>query len=312
MGDFDLRDAAFDSLYDIVKQDENAVFLTADQGSFSLNKLQKDFPSQYYNVGISEQTMINVASGLTLEGKKVFVHAITPFLIERCYEQIKLNLSCMKLPICLMSIGGGVVYNGDGPSHHSINDIAIIRSLPNIAIFSPSDYTSLEWSVRQAGLNNFPSYIRLDKGSYPDIHCNEDLNNGAGFSMIRYYGNDVLFVCTGTIIHDVIELSDEMRKSGPLTGVLDLYDLKDYNVSELSNILSQFCLIVSVEEHSVIGGIGSIVEEVMAKKCFGSILIKMGIQDCFCRYSGDRNWMRHFFGIDKESIRDKLVSYAGR
>jgi transketolase len=312
MRDFDLRDAAFNTLYDIMKEDKNTFFLTADQGGLSLDKLRKDFSSQYYNVGISEQAMINIASGLTLSGKKVFVHAITPFLIERCYEQIKLNLSCMRLPVCLMSMGGGIIYSGDGPSHHSINDIAIIRSLPNISFFSPSDYTSFEWSVCQAQSNNLPSYIRLDKGVYPDIHCKEDLNNGFGFSMIRDYGHNVLFVSTGTIIHDVIELSDEMNVSGTSTAVMDLYILKGYNEVELMTTLGEFSLIVSVEEHSVIGGLGSVVEEVMSKKCFGNILIKIGIQDCFCRYSGDRAWMRKFFGIDKKSIYDKVISYTGR
>ena len=139
LSDIDIRDAFFDELYEIAKEDKEVLFLTADMGALSLEKFKRDLPSQYINVGIAEQNMISVAAGLTLGGKKVFVYAIAPFITQRCYEQIKIDLACMRLSVTIIGAGAGIAYNSDGFTHHATQDIAIMRALPGMIILNPAD-----------------------------------------------------------------------------------------------------------------------------------------------------------------------------
>ena len=165
-----MRDTFFNSLYDIAKQDRQVILITADCGAPSLDKFRRDLAEQYFTVGIAEQNMINVAAGLALEGKIVYTYAIAPFASLRCYEQIKVNLCCMRLPVTVLGIGAGFAYDIMGPTHHATEDISIMRALPELTILNPSD------SVMAGGLAQFsyrlpgPKYIRFDRGGIPDLY----------------------------------------------------------------------------------------------------------------------------------------------
>ena len=131
LSSIDTRDAFFFDLYNIARNDRQVVFLTADMGAYSLARFKKDLPKQYINVGVAEQNMVSVAAGLSLSGKKVFIYSITPFTTFRCFEQIKIDLSGMNLPVVIVGMGTGFTYSGDGPTHHAIHDLAVMRVLPD-------------------------------------------------------------------------------------------------------------------------------------------------------------------------------------
>lgn len=163
----ELRDPFFRRLHELAFHDEAIVVLTADMWAIGLDPFRADFPERCVDVGIAEQTMVNVAAGLALEGKRPFCVAIAAFAVYRCYEQIKLNLGDMRLPITVVGIGPGLSYAWDGPSHHCLYDIEILRLLPGITILSPHDEADAAEAARIAYERTGPTYVRLAKGPLP-------------------------------------------------------------------------------------------------------------------------------------------------
>ncbi len=166
----DTRDAFFDELYAIAMEDRNIMFLTADMGAFSLAKFKKDLPEQYINVGVAEQTLVSVAAGLALGGKRVFIYAMAAFITQRCYEQIKIDLCQMRLPVTIIGSGPGLTYGSEGPTHHAINDVAIMKVLPEMMIITPRDPEEAKEAARIAYGRQMPVYIRLAKGKLPAVY----------------------------------------------------------------------------------------------------------------------------------------------
>jgi len=160
----DIRDAFFDELYEIASGDKNVMFLTADVGAWSLDRFKEDLPAQYINVGVAEQNLVSVAAGLALGGKKVFIYSIAAFIIQRCYEQIKIDLFQMRLPVTIIGSGPGLTYGSDGPTHHATNDIEIIRVLP-LTIITPSSPEEAKEAAVIGYQSKLPVYIRLGKSS---------------------------------------------------------------------------------------------------------------------------------------------------
>lgn len=305
----DLRDAFFDSLYDLVKDDDNFYFLMADMWAFSLQKFKDRLGDRFINVGISEQNMISVAAGLAKEGKKVCVYTITPFITERCFEQIKVDLCCMNLPVMIIGIGAGLTYSNDGPTHHSLNDIAIMRTLPNMTIYSPSTPEMNQALAEQAYNNDGPSYIRLDKGDFPEIYPNHvDYSSGA---IGPVFSGDIVFVSTGTNIYDVRDAAVSLQSEGFKTSYIDLFRIKPLDEKGVIEMIAKFRYVVVVEEQTPIGGLGSIVCELMAMYNIYRPLKRISLPDEFCKKYGDRDWIRKQYGLDKDSIEKTVLEWYG-
>lgn len=167
LSEINIRDAFFDEVYTIAGGDKSVIFLTADMDAHSLGKFRKDLPSQYFNVGVAEQNMVSVAAGLALGGKKVFIYSVASFVTQRCYEQVKVDLCGMHLPVTLIGSGPGITYSSDGPTHHAVQDIANMRALPGITILSPADSSTAAAAARLAYRDKGTVYVRLDKGKLP-------------------------------------------------------------------------------------------------------------------------------------------------
>jgi len=304
----DLRDAFFDRLYELAIEDENFYFLTADMWAFSLGKFKENLGDRFINTGISEQNMISVAAGLAKAGKKVCVYTITPFVTERCFEQIKVDLCCMNLPVMIVGIGAGFTYSNDGPTHQSLNDIAIMRTLPNMTIYSPSSPDMNAAVAEQAFANGGPSYIRLDKGDFPELypsHCQFDY----GWIGPMFEGQ-ILFISTGTNVYDVREVAQSFIEMGIQSSYIDLFKIKPIDDKAIVRMISKFKKIVVVEEHSPIGGLGSIVCELMAMNNVYRPLKRISLPDEFCKQYGDREWIKKQYGLDKDSIQKTVLEWS--
>jgi len=184
IADIDIRDAFFDEVYTIASQDSRVIFLTADMGSFSLNRFKADLSSQYINVGVAEQNLVSIAAGLALAGKKVFIYTIASFVTQRCYEQIKIDICGMRLPVTIIGSGPGLSYSSDGPTHHAIQDILIMRALPEMTILNPGDSTTAVAAARIAYRSQGPVYVRIDKGKLPLLYENDE-DFSAGLSLLK-------------------------------------------------------------------------------------------------------------------------------
>lgn len=305
----DIRDAFFDELYQLAENDANVILMTADMGAFSLERFRKDFPDRFINVGISEQNLISAAAGLSLSGKKVFVYAIIPFVTLRCLEQIKVDLCVMNLPITIVGAGAGFTYSSDGPTHHAIEDVSIMRALPGMTIYNPSEQMTAKAAAQQAYQATGPVYVRLDKGAWPVLHSADD-DWSKGLAYIRK-GSKLLVIATGCMTHVSLELADAIQASGVNAGVVDLYRLKPV-ASELVEIAKDYDFVVTLEEHTLPGGMGGAVVELFADEGLMIPVKRLGIPDVYPEGYGDRDWMRKEGGIDFNSLISRIMQETHR
>lgn len=302
----DIRDAFFDTVYDLAAHDTDVVFMTADADAFSLRRYRKDFPARFVNVGVAEQNMVCVAAGLALSGKKVFVYSIIPFLTMRCYEQIKVNVCSMNLPVTIVGAGAGLSFAHDGPTHHAVSDIAIMRKLPELSIFNPSEVNVAAGAARAAYAAEIPAYVRLDKGVMPQLHTG--IRFDEGMAIVRE-GADLCIVATGLMVHTALEVAAELSLTGIESTVVDLYRVKPLNEEFMLSLLDRFENVVTLEENTVVGGIGSMVGEVVVDHHKPTRLKRIGLREEQCFQYGSREWLHHVYAIDKEGIITAVRSW---
>ena len=304
----DMRDAFFDEVYNIAKNDRNIIFLTADMGAFSLERFRKDLPEQYINVGVAEQNMISIAAGLTLGGKRVFAYGIAPFVTMRCYEQIKVDLCCMKLPVSVVSVGSGFTYGSDGPTHHATHDIAVMRTLSEITILNPSDPVMASACAKMACCDEGPKYIRVERGKLPILYDGKTEEFKEGIAILKQ-GLDITIIATGMMVHRAIEVSKKLSEYSIDAGVVDLYRIKPVNETLLVNILGKSKKIVTIEENAIIGGTGSVISEMLSDSCLSVPLKRIAANDFHCYDYGDREWINSQLGLDVDGIVKSILSW---
>jgi transketolase len=297
-----MRDAFFDRLFEIASSDHNVVVLTADFGSPSLDKFRDKLPAQYINIGISEQNMISIAAGLALSGKKVYVYAILPFLIMRAYEQIKTDICSMNLDVTMVGVGTGYSYNNAGDTHYAPQDIALMRVLPNLTIWSPADSNS----ARNLALITYrhcePQYIRLDRvKSYIDeyVSLNE---NGIWW---REFGDDILIITTGIMIDTSLKVCEKLNKRKISPSVYYVWRLKPLALE----ISKRYHHVVTIEEHYLEGGLGSIIAELIADSGQDIKLKRFGLPLQFNENLGSRESLHKLVGLDVESITQNIIRW---
>jgi transketolase len=302
-----MRDAFFDELYEIARKDRDVVLLSADMGAPSLDKFREDLAGQYINVGIAEQNMINLATGLALEGKKVFVYAIMPFATQRCYEVIKVNLSLMNIPVTVVGVGAGFGYDDSGPTHHATEDLATMRALPNMNIICPSDIVMTAEAVHMSYQMTTPNYVRLDREVLPVIY-QADTDFSDGLSVLRD-GNDVAIISAGNMVHIALEIAEKLKNSSIATGVIDLYRIKPINQELLLKSLKLTKRVVTLEEHVLDGGLGSAALEVLAD-CGKTIPVKrFGIPNRYLYAYGGRRNIQTICGLDPDYVSRTILEW---
>ena len=305
-GQLDMRDAFFDTVYEIAAEDESIVFLTDDMDAFSLHRFKADFPDRFINIGVAEQNMINLATGLALSGKKVFTYGIAPFVTMRCFEQIKVNLCSMQLPVTIIGVGAGFSFAFDGPTHHGLHDLAMMRVLPDLEIYNPSDAASAANCARQCYRSDSPVYVRLDKGTYPVLPTPED-GYSKGYRIVRPLRN-VNVIASGFMTSLVLQAIDLLSKQEIFVGLVDLYRVKPISSNLASEILASSTTIVTVEESSVQGGVGTAIAEIIADGNLGVSLIRVGAEDRqFIQY-GTREWFHELNGLDAPALARTIAN----
>lgn len=308
------RDRYFTELFEIFKADKHCVMITADNGAPSLDQFAEELPKQFIQVGIAEQQMFGMAAGLAVEGKKVFCYAIAPFVTTRVHEFIKLDVCAMDLPIVLLGVGAGYAYAQMGPSHHTVEDISIMRALPNLVIWSPCDGPTAAALARRSYKLSSPQYIRFDRAGVADIYeAAPNLINGFAPVLIttnpRPNRADVCILATSAMVQNAINVARLL--GGKVSAVVvDVYRLKPILSAELLSYLQDFDRVVTLEEHFLNGGLGSIVAEIFADNHVKTPLYRMGIPDEFVfDYGGRENiWRR--FNLDAESVAEAIKTWT--
>ncbi len=302
-----MRDAFFDRLYEIAKNDKDIILVSADMGAPSLDKFRKDLSSQFVNTGIAEQNTILIAAGLALGGKKVFAYAIAPFITLRCYEQIKIELSAMNIPVTLIGVGAGFSYDDSGPTHHTLEDISILRVLPNMTVNNITDSVMAAAFADISCKMTSPNYIRLDRKIFANIY-QKGVDFSTGLTVLKE-SNDIYIVATGNMVHQALEVSQELKKHSLETGVIDLHTFP-INEKVFLEAISNAKKIITLEEHFLPGGLGSAVAEVLAdnKKLIPIKRIGLNHKEGYCYKYGGREHIQSLYGLDKESIIKTILN----
>ncbi len=254
----DVRDAFFDKLYEFGAKDKNVIIITNDMDAFSLRKFKKEYPRQFVNIGVAEQNMVNVAAGLASCGKNVYIYGIASFLTFRCYEQLKFNIDSMYLPVTIVGMGAGLSFSFDGPTHHAMQDVAVMRALPQMKILNPCDSLSAEESANASYESKcFPVYVRLDKGTYEPIYTSrEDFYKG--YKVVHDL-RDINIISTGYATHVAKSAVASLSDLSVDVGLVDIVRLNPLNKTIIAETLRRSKIVIVCEEHSPIGGLKDIV-----------------------------------------------------
>lgn len=302
-----MRDAFIEQIYNKMHENRAIFFVSADFGAPVLDKLREKFKDRFINVGIAEQNLVNISTGLALEGFTVYAYAIAPFITMRAYEQIRVNLSLSsqikKLNVNLIGVGAGVSYDVSGPTHHCFEDITIMRALPNFIVFSPSDWILSERFVDFSINIKKPKYIRLDGKPLPQIYNKFkkfDLENGF-FELKK--GKEICIVSTGYMTHKALKVAKELQKNKINVGVIDVFLLKPINEDLLFDSLKKYKFIVTIEEAFINkGGLDSLLLHILKNKNSGIQLKNLGFKDEYIFKSGNRDYLYKLHQFDEENI----------
>jgi transketolase len=302
-----MRDAYISRMYELAKKDKNIIFISNEQGAMSLDKFRSELPEQFINAGISEQNIISMAAGLCHSGKRVIVYSIATFITLRCFEQIKIDLCVMKLPVTIVGVGTCYSYSTDGPTHHATEDISIMRSLDNMEIYSPSDSVTAHNLADYSVQTKSPTYIRLDREKMPVINSLEQKID-EGFSVLSK-GVDYCVVSTGNMSHTAIEVSEKLKQDSISLKVIDIYKLKPLNSKKLLSELKGCKMIFTMEEHTINGGLGSIISELILDNDLNIRLKRFAVKDGNLYNYAERHLLHKQNEIDADSLYNKIVNY---
>jgi len=298
-----MRDAFIEAVYERMRRNHSIFFLSADLGAPALDRLRKDFRDRFINVGIAEQNLINVATGLALENYVVYAYAIAPFLTMRAYEQIRQNLSISSqikpLNVNLIGLGAGLSYGLSGPSHHCLEDISIMRLMPNFTVFSPSDWKLVKDFVDYSIKVRMPKYLRFDGESLPLIYDKiDDLILEKGFYELSK-GKKVCLVSTGFMTHRALKIAKKLQN----VGVIDVFLLKPLDETSLFEALKKYEHIITIEEAFINnGGLDSLISKIFRERQFDVKLKNLGFNDKYVFEVGNRNYLHKLNGLDERSI----------
>lgn len=303
-----MRDTFVKTLVKLAKDDKKIELVTGDLGFGVLKPFWEQCPDQFTNAGIAEQNMTSMAAGMALEGKTVFTYSIGNFSTLRCLEQIRNDCAYHKANVKVVCIGGGFVYGSLGMSHQATEDLAILRALPDVVVMAPADLIEAEECTKALAKYEGTAYLRLGRGGEKRIH--EKIENFEIGKAIKVHGGEkIALLSTGAIFEEVTDAYDELRKKGHAPSVYTFPTVKPIDRKTIEDVSRVFDLIVTVEEHNIIGGFGSAVAEVMAEMADKKAkLLRIGLNDEYSIRVGNQKYLRKQYGMDSKAIVDRVIN----
>lgn len=308
-----MRDVLLNRIWQAMSNDSKIFFLSADFGSPVLDKIRADFPDRFANVGVAEQNLINITAGLALEGYTVFAYAIAPFITMRCFEQIRVSLALLSevrpMNVNLIGVGAGYSYVVSGPTHQCYEDLTLMRALPNFRVLSPSDHVSAGALFDVCIQNKTPKYLRFDAQVLPVIYADQAPDLNTGFHLHRS-GSKVCLIATGYMLHTALKVSNRLLDAGHDLGVIDLFDISNFDSEKLEAIISAYDGIVSMEEgFRGRGGVDSMLFEFISRRHLNLKVLNIGVQGGYRFELGSREELHEQVGIGQNYVFDNVVSF---
>lgn len=291
---------------EIAENDEKVVFLTADLCNYSgLDRYSKLFPKRFVNLGIAEENMVGVAAGMSKQGFKPFCSTYGTFASMRCADQVRVNMGYMGLNVKLVGLTSGLSVGILGATHVSCEDISVFRSIPNITILSPADSLETIKAVIAASSVDGPFYIRLTGPMNNPIVYNEDYDFEIGKAIKLKDGDDIGIIATGTMVYNAIEVAKQLEEIGIKCTVYDMHTIKPLDTKAIDS-LKKTKLIVSIEEHSIYGGLGSAIAEHISSDSFHPPLLIIGLEDKY-PHAASYDFLIEKYGLSINQIFNNIL-----
>ncbi|MDX9690681.1 MAG: transketolase C-terminal domain-containing protein [Alphaproteobacteria bacterium] len=309
-----MRDAFLEEIWQAMQKDETIFFACADFGSPVLDKIRADFADRFVNVGIAEQNLINVATGLALEGYKVFAYAIAPFITMRCYEQVRVNLALLSkvrpLNVNLIGVGAGYSYVVSGPTHQCYEDITLMRALAGMKVLSPSDHVSAKALFKTCVEQTGPKYLRFDAQVLPVLY--EDEKQAANQTYVeRHTGQKICMIATGYMTQTAQKVRDVLAQQNIEVGLVDLFDLSQGSAAQLDSLLARYKAVVTLEEGFInCGGLDAHIGSHTAAHHPNLRLMHLGVTPNYHFELGTRSELHDSVGLGVDTIADKIKSLS--
>ena len=305
-----MRNAFARAMTALAREDERIVLLSGDIGNRMFDEFKGLFPDRFYNCGVAEAGMTGVAAGLALSGLRPVTYTIAPFNTYRCLEQIRLDLCYQNLPVVVAGVGGGLAYANLGATHHSCEDIACLRALPNMTVLCPGDALEVGVLLAQAVQGPGPAYLRLGKKNEPLVHpAAPALRIGEAFVLRE--GLDAMLVSTGNPLPEAAAAADLLAQRGLSAGVASMHTVKPLDVAFLARCFAACRLVVTIEEHGRVGGLGGAVAEWLADATLDGVsrarLLRLDTGADFLCACGNQKQARQHCGLDAPSMAEAVA-----
>lgn len=305
-----MRDAFIRCITEKAKTRNDVFLLVGDIGFGVVEKFKAAYPNQFLNAGVAEQNMTGMAAGLASRGRSVFTYSIGNFPVFRCLEQIRNDVAYNNLPVTVVAVGAGLSYGTLGYSHHAIEDIAAMRLFPNMRVLSPADAYEVDACVEEILSNPQPTYLRLGKNGEPLIHKGPVSINSEPIPLLVGAG-EVLILATGGILHDVMLACQDITATvGPIVDVFSVPQIKPMNLRGVN--LNEYAAVITIEEHSEVGGFGSSVMEELSRLHVVLPVEVIGVPDRQSHAIGDASYLRAQSGLNVEALKVRILNVLER
>ena len=299
------RKSFTDELLALAKQDKDIIAVTSDaRGSVTLGDFANELPGQFVECGIAEQDAVGISAGLAHSGKKVFACGPACFYVARSLEQVKVDMAYSQNPVTILGVSGGIAYGALGATHHSLHDIAVLRTFPGMTIFIPADGQQTKMLVRQLVDYKLPAYVRVGRAAVPEVYPETKTDFEIGKAIQLHDGDDLTIIACGEPVWHALEAAKRLENDGIQARVIDMsLAIKPCDREAVINAARETGRIITVEEHSRYGGLGGMVAEIVAEEMPGTEMTILGIPDENAVHGTDKE-IRHYYGLDAEGIYD--------
>lgn len=303
-----MRNAFAKEITQLGQQDERIVLLSGDIGNRLFDDFKATCPGRFYNCGVAEANMIGLAAGLAMSGFRPVCYTITPFITYRCLEQIRIDVCYHQAPVTIVGTGSGLSYASLGATHHSCEEMGMLRLLPNLAVMAPADSFEVQACLRAALAQSGPAYMRIGKKGEARVHSSVP-SYKIGDSIVLREGTDVFFVCAGTLLPVVLAAAEALAAGGVSVGVASMPAVKPLDEALLKRVFGECRVVATVEEHSVLGGLGGAVAEWSSDQSGPRArLVRFGTADEFLHLTGEQDEARAHFGLTAEKMSARVLA----
>ncbi|MFC2040950.1 transketolase family protein [Chloroflexota bacterium] len=302
-----MRNTFIKTIETLAEKDDSLFLLTGDLGFRLFDRFRDAYPQRFLDVGVAEANMIGVAAGLALSGKNVYCYSIATFLTTRCLEQIRIDLCYQNLNVKLIGVGAGWSYGLEGMTHHAIEDISIMKSIPNMTVVAPGDPLEAKAVITESASHQGPLYIRLGKDNDPPVH-RSIRNFRIGKGIIITKGSDLTIIATGTMLPTAKTALDILKNQGLSATLISIPTIKPLDLKLIEECAEYSKAIFIIEEHSIMGGLGSSVAETLIYLNYRGLFRKIGLPDKYCPDIGGRDYLCQMHHLTPKAIASRILT----